>query len=352
MSIIILLSFVNAIFFMYRNSPLVETFDDIFIWVFFVELIVRIVAFGPELFFMDRWNYVDTFLVAFGITFYFVPGRSNADGIVRMSRVFRLASLLRLVSHSNYLKRVKLEVWIKLRNIFSILLEIFPIILKFMHLFAFFFYIYVIFGMEVFYNFYATKGVPAYNQYIQFGSFASFTKGMYVMVQILTEAGWSMVTFDHCWRAPEYFGYITLFFCLCHITIVYIIATLIKGIFWEVFLTVNEIFEDLHEEQEQEINKEEVLSKKAREINEINEAILDSVYLEPNTVLKRELVENKFDEEIFKKLIKIYEQDVTSHKKVRSKKNILTHLIIDDNRSNKNINIDEILSFRSHKSEN
>lgn len=58
--------------------------------------------------------------------------------------------------------------------------------------------------------------------------------------------------------------------------------------------------------------------------------------------MKRELVENKFDEEIFKKLIKIYEQDITSNKKIKSKKNLLTHLILDDieNRSNKNINID------------
>lgn len=119
-----------------------------------------------------------------------------------------------------------------------------PIILKFMHLFAFFFYIYVIFAMEVFYNFYATRGSPAYNQYIQVGNFTTFWKGMYVMVQVLTEAGWSMVAFDHSWRAPYYYVYIMLFFCLCHITIVYIIATLIKGIFWEVFFTVNTIFDE------------------------------------------------------------------------------------------------------------
>jgi len=120
-----------------------------------------------------------------------------------------------------------------------------PIILKFMNLFAFFFYIYVIFGMEVFYNFYPYNmpGSPAYNQYQQVGNFKNFMNGMYVMVQILTEAGWSMIAYDHCWRAPYYYAYIMLFFCLCHITIVYIIATLIKGIFWEVFFTVNTIFE-------------------------------------------------------------------------------------------------------------
>lgn len=62
------------------------------------------------------------------------------------------------------------------------------------------------------------------------------------MVQILTEAGWSQIAFDHSSRAPDYYGYIMLFFCFMHITIVYIVATLIKGVFWEVFFTVDTIY--------------------------------------------------------------------------------------------------------------
>lgn len=152
---------------MYQHYSLLNIFDGIFIWTFLVELIIRIVAYGPEVFFMDRWNNVDTLLVVVGIGYFFVPDNSNADGIVRMSRIFRLASLLRLISHSNFLRGIKFEVLQKIKNIFSIILEIMPIILKFMHLFAFFFYIYVIFGMEVFYNIYQipTLGSAAYNQY-------------------------------------------------------------------------------------------------------------------------------------------------------------------------------------------
>lgn len=115
-----------------------------------------------------------------------------------------------------------------------------PIILKFMHLFAFSFYIYTIVGMEIFYNYYdAPAGIVNYNNYIQFGNFSNFYHSMQLMVQVLTEAGWSQVAFDHSWRTPYYYGYIMLYFCLMHITIVYIIATVIKGIFWEVFFTVN-----------------------------------------------------------------------------------------------------------------
>jgi voltage-gated sodium channel len=121
-SAVIVLSFINAIFFMFHYSPLVETFDSIFIWVFFVELLLRVVAFGPENFFMERWNNVDTLLVAVGLFFFFVPNSKNADGIARMSRIFRLSNLLRLVSHSNFLKGVKFEIGTKLANMYSILL--------------------------------------------------------------------------------------------------------------------------------------------------------------------------------------------------------------------------------------
>lgn len=71
------------------------------------ELALRIIAIGPENFFPDRWNNVDTFLVIIGVTFFFVPVKNNADSIVRMSRIFRIASLLRLVSHSTFLENNK-----------------------------------------------------------------------------------------------------------------------------------------------------------------------------------------------------------------------------------------------------
>lgn len=108
----------------------------------------------------------------------------------------------------------------------------------------FFFYIYAIVGIELFYNFYDTEGNPAYNQYQQFSNFKTFIHAQYIMVQVLTEAGWSQIAFDHGSRVPNNFSYIMLFFCFLHITIVYIVATLIKGVFWEVFFTVNTIYSE------------------------------------------------------------------------------------------------------------
>jgi hypothetical protein len=127
-----------------------------------------------------------------------------------------------------------------------------PIILRFMPLFIFFFYIYGILGIELFYNFYDVPSNPAYNQYQQFSNFKDIIRAQYIMVQILTEAGWSQIAFDHASRAPDFFVVVMLFFCFLHITIVYIIATLIKGVFWEVFFTVDTIYSERKKETSEE----------------------------------------------------------------------------------------------------
>ena len=119
-----------------------------------------------------------------------------------------------------------------------------PIIIRFLPLFLFVFYVFAIIGMELFYDSYSTDGSPLYNSYDQFASFKNFVSTQYMMIQILVEAGWSVIANDHCWRNPQYYGYIMLYFCFMHLIIVSVMSTLIKGIFWEVYFTVDKIFTD------------------------------------------------------------------------------------------------------------
>ena len=109
-----------------------------------------------------------------------------------------------------------------------------PIIIKFFFLFAFVFYIFGIIGMEVFYNpqFNEIKDDTTYNMFIQFSNFNTFLHSQHLMMQILTEGGWSYNAYDYCWRYPSYYSLIILFFILMHMTIVTVIGTLLKGIFW------------------------------------------------------------------------------------------------------------------------
>jgi voltage-gated sodium channel len=119
-SILILLSFINALFFIYNYSDLVDTFDSIFVWIFVGELLLRVVGIGPENFFTDRWNNLDAFLVATSVLFFFL--NNNAGSIAKMGRIFRLARLLRIVSHTNFMENVQMRSFDKLSKIFSVIL--------------------------------------------------------------------------------------------------------------------------------------------------------------------------------------------------------------------------------------
>ena len=82
-----------------------------------------------------------------------------------------------------------------------------------------------------------------------------------------------MVAYDHCWRSPHYYAYTMLYFCLMHIIITYIIATLIKGIFWEVFFTVKEIFEQRDRKLKEENRRDGANAARAQEMKEVEELI-------------------------------------------------------------------------------
>ena len=63
------------------------------------------------------------------------------------------------------------------------------------------------------------------------------------MFQILTEAGWSMIAFDHASRIPDKYGYVMIMFASFHIIIVLILGTLMKGMVWSAFITVSKQYE-------------------------------------------------------------------------------------------------------------
>ena len=314
-SIVILATFINAIFLVYDVFAVSKTIDDVLVWVFVLELAFRIIAIGPENFFADRWNNLDSILVVLGTVFFFIEGEINISSLARMGRIFRIASLTRIISHSNFINNFRVPFFEKLKVLFQIILEIIPIILKFMPLFMFSFYVFGVVGMELFHNSYQTTGSPRYNTYQQFSSFQTFIQSQYVMVQILTEAGWSLIAFDHCWRNPQYYGYIMVYFCLMHIIITYVIATLVKGIFWEVYFTVDQIFYDREVQTKEEREKEEEYEQRAEEIREINEQIVEKEYITPDTILKRELYENNLDERIFIRIRKDKERQLEIREK-------------------------------------
>jgi hypothetical protein len=64
------------------------------------------------------------------------------------------------------------------------------------------------------------------------------------LVQVLTEAGWSSVAFDYAKKNDSNFSLIMMFFVFCHVIIVIVLASVLKGIIWFVFITVSQLFDE------------------------------------------------------------------------------------------------------------
>ena len=74
--------------------------------------------------------------------------------------------------------------------------------------------------------------------YDSLSNFRGLINTQFYLVQVLTEAGWSAVAFDYANRAGGTWSLVMLFFVMCHLIIVLVLAAVLKGIIWFVFLTV------------------------------------------------------------------------------------------------------------------
>lgn len=75
------------------------------------------------------------------------------------------------------------------------------------------------------------------------------------MMQVLTEGAWSKTAYNYCWKNQEYYGFIVFLFMIMHFTIVYVLGTLLKGIFWEIYFTVSGILDSLDDKFKSEHEK-------------------------------------------------------------------------------------------------
>lgn len=97
-----------------------------------------------------------------------------------------------------------------------------------------------------------------------------------------------MIAFDHAYRYG-YFGFVMLYFVLCHIIIVIVLSSLLKGLAWEVYSNVHEEFNERIAKLERQLNKEAELKRKKEELDEIKAKIDEKTILSPDNLITKEL---------------------------------------------------------------
>jgi hypothetical protein len=117
-----------------------DVLNMFFTWIFFVEAVLKLIAYGINNYFADSWNDFDFFVVVVTVVEFFLtvfttgelPGAS-------ILRVFRIARILRLV------RRMK-----DLQNLFLTLINALPTIANVGGLLGLLFFIYAVLGMHIF----------------------------------------------------------------------------------------------------------------------------------------------------------------------------------------------------------
>ena len=119
---------------------------------------------------------------------------------------------------------------------------IIPIVLKFFPLYMISYYALGILGMQFFRNDTTSRDV-LYGGYNEFSNFKNFISTQWIFVQVLVEAGWTEVAYHHAARYGS-FALVMLYFVFCHIIIVIVLTSLMKGVAWTVYETVHEEFDE------------------------------------------------------------------------------------------------------------
>lgn len=94
MAILIIAAFINSAFCLFTNATGYLIVDQIFINIFFLELVLMIIAVGPENYFNGLFSVPDFILVVIGFILQFITFSNNQDCLIRMIRIYRATFIL------------------------------------------------------------------------------------------------------------------------------------------------------------------------------------------------------------------------------------------------------------------
>lgn len=176
----------------------------------------------------------------------------------------------------------------KFQRLLGTVIIILPLIFRFIPLFLIVYYILGIAGMEIFYD--LTRESPANASiYDSLSNFKDLLNTQFYLVQVLTEAGWSAVAYDFAGRAGQAWGFALLFFVFCHIIVVLVLAAVLKGIIWFVFITVTQLLDAEERSEKSAETRKQEMADQVKNISEVEENIKTTSIFSYDTVMKRSL---------------------------------------------------------------
>lgn len=226
---------------LFSDASELVTVELVFSCLFLVDVLLRVAGEGLENYLMGEWNLLDLGLITISFLFCVVLQSHTFSGLLKLVRIFRVYPLLKTVFQNDFLN-VEFDMLEKFKRLLGTVIIILPLTFRFIPLFLIVYYLLGIAGMELFYDLTRQDSLTP-SIYDQFSNFKELINTQYYLVQVLTEAGWSAVAFDFAARAGSSWGFTMLFFLLCHLVVVLVLAAVLKGIIWFVFITVTQLLD-------------------------------------------------------------------------------------------------------------
>lgn len=109
-----------------------------------------------------------------------------------------------------------------------------PIVIDFFPMYLILFYFYGVIGLQIYSRITPTMGPKEspYSLYDEIGNFNSFLYSQFFLVQVIVDAGWSVVAYDYSYRYPLPVWFTLFFFVFTHLNLNLILGSLIKGVTW------------------------------------------------------------------------------------------------------------------------
>ena len=189
------------------------------------------------------------------------------SGLFKIVRLFRAFPLLKVIFQNECLS-LEFDMLEKFKRLLGTVIIIVPLAARFIPLFLIIYYALGIAGMEIFYSL-ARSATSSPSIYDPLSSFKTLINTQFYLVQVLTEAGWSAVAFDYANRAGSSWVMTLLFFVLCHAVVVLVLAAVLKGIIWFVFLTVAQQLDAQERTKKSEEAKKQDMTGKVNNILEV-----------------------------------------------------------------------------------
>ena len=197
--------------------------NAIFMGIFVVEMVLKLVALGPKRYFTEFWNILDFIIVLASLADVFLTFLVATDVFsASVFRAFRVFTILKLVKWSQ-----KLRIMMN-----SITISVPPVINVFL-LWCIFIFIYAVIGVAVFGN--AVQG----GELTPPATFDNFGTAVYVLFRVVTSEAWEAIMYDLYNPPNNYLGspaYFFSFMVLSEMMLLQIILGIMLESFQDQFL--------------------------------------------------------------------------------------------------------------------